>query len=189
MANGYCVLSRRSNDGFYDRVYLGTLRKGRVTAALILPVIRRDRNVPDLIFKNGNNIVALINTGDILRAPFFMQRKHSRWRLVEAFTNGNDGVSSDRVISFGEYQLGTVSTGENGDSYLYVFSPRALKFARLPRGPMVIERLSSNTFSVEYSDNGRRSRRVYSWPFSAKGGWWQLKDQKPDSGVGDKAGQ
>jgi len=166
-----------------DRIYLGYKSKQGLKPIALLTIERYDRNIPDLLYKNGTRIVVLINAGVDLRSPVFLERNPT-WRVIDLPDDLQNGIGSDRVIRFGQYQVGTLSTTDGADrkGHIYVFGSGGLKIAEVPPNSFEIMKVSDRAFQIVYWDDppsgsGHVSKRrvSYVWPMSAKDGHWQLK--------------
>ncbi|RYG99818.1 MAG: hypothetical protein EON58_02500 [Alphaproteobacteria bacterium] len=179
--HGFCVVSNRSSQDSQDRTFLAKKSaSGKPRKILELPVRRYDRNVPDLIYKHGNQIVVLINGTDIHRIPIFIRRVKGLWKVVnnskELLNPGGNNVSQ-----IDGYLIGLCRTydGKSSAAQMYVFGPNGLKFARIPNGASELTKAGSKSFSIEYGS----VKEEYVWPLMSKNGTWQLKPVKGRDGV------
>lgn len=165
-----------------DLIYLARQAGTRITPLVRLPVTRRDRNVPDLLFVRQNRAIALVNGGLDLREPFFLRRNKSSWQLVKKPKQFESSPGGIHIVAIGDYQIGTIQTMSEvtgkSEYYIFVYGPNSLKIHRAPYGVMDVVSISRNRLTIEvwknHSGRIKRYKETYCWPFSAKHGVWQL---------------
>jgi hypothetical protein len=194
---GYFIVSSFPERTGFDATWFARKTRNGSEKLVQLPSKRYDRDLPDEVHLNGKTaVVRIYCAANILFEIFFLMKTVDDWTMVQVpeyltipLTFGD--IHHNKVLHFGDYSVGTIWNGEEGPmrgTYLWSFTPRALKLARLayPEGEYELKVLGSKSFQLTLKKSGSvplsallpngtlglQQREKVMFPPSIKNGFW-----------------